>query len=113
MGGYSKAALNHTETVISYLTRYTHRIAISNHRIQNIYEGQVAIHYNDYRKNGKNENLSGEEFVRYYLMYIVAKGFILIRYYGFLANCCRQQWLEQIHHKLQSQLRTPEKSQAE
>lgn len=110
---YSKAALNHTETVVSYLARYTHRIAISNHRIQDIHAGQVTIRYKDYRDNGKNRSLSlsGEEFVRRYLMHIVAKGFMRIRHYGFLANCCRQKRLEQIRQRLQCPPPTSEDNQ--
>ena len=102
---YSKAALNRTETVVSYLARYTHRIAISNHRIQGIHDGHVMIRYKDYREHGKNRSLSlsGEEFVRRYLMHIVAKGFMRIRHYGFLANCCRKKRLEQIRQRLHCQ----------
>ena len=112
---YSKAALNHTETVVCYLARYTQRIAISHHRIQDIHEGNVTIRYKDYRENGKNRSLtlSGEEFVRRYLMHIVAKGFMRIRHYGFLANCCRQKRLEQILQRLQCQSLTLEDSQTE
>ena len=101
---YSKATLNHTECVISYLARYTHRIAISNHRILAIDDQQVTLRYKAYAEHGKQRQLTltGEEFVRRYLMHIVAKGFMRIRHYGYLANCCRQKRLAQIRRSLEA-----------
>lgn len=99
---YSKATLSHTETVVGYLARYTHRIAINNHRILDVNEKQVTLRYKAYREQGQQRELmlSGEEFVRRYLMHIVAKGFMRIRHYGFLANCCRKRCLTQIRRSL-------------
>lgn len=100
---YSKATLNHTNTIVSYLARYTHRIAISNQRILNVHDGQVTLCYKAYQENGKNRTLtlSGEEFLRRYLMHIIGKGFMRIRHYGFLANCCRKKRLSVIRQQLQ------------
>ncbi len=99
---YSKATLSHTESVVGYLARYTHRIAINNHRILDVNERQVTLRYKAYREQGQQRELtlSGEEFVRRYLMHIVAKGFMRIRHYGFLANCCRKRCLTQIRQHL-------------
>ena len=102
---YAKATLSHTDTVVDYLSRYTHRIAISNHRITEVNQETVSIRYKDYNDNEtqKNLTLKGEEFVRRYLMHILEKGFMRVRHYGFLANCCRRKRLTQIRTLLQSQ----------
>lgn len=102
---YSKAILNHTEIVVNYLARYTDRIAISNHRIIKVDQENVSISYKDYKDNSKRKTLKlkGEEFVRRYLMHILGKGFMRVRHYGFLANCCRRKKLMQIRQLLHHQ----------
>lgn len=74
--------------VLKYLGRYTHRIAISNSRILKVDDKTVTIAVKDYKNQGKVKNLilSGVEFIRRFLMHVLPRGFIKIRYYGLLAS---------------------------
>lgn len=76
------------ETVMNYLGRYTHRIAISNSRILQMDETTVTFKIKDYKQDGawKELTLDGVEFVRRFLMHIPPKGFVRIRHYGILSN---------------------------
>lgn len=76
------------ETVMHYLGRYTHRIAISNSRILHMDEDTVTIRIKDYKNDGKWKELTldGCEFVRRFLMHIPPKNFVRIRHYGLLSN---------------------------
>ena len=71
-----------------YVGRYTHRVAISNHRIVDIEDGQVKFLWRDYRNNNQQKTmpLSAEEFIRRFLLHVLPSGFHRIRYYGFLGN---------------------------
>ena len=92
---YSKHCLNRTDSIIGYLARYTHRIAISNQRIIAMDQDQVRFHYKDYRDDRqKVMALDPCEFIRRFLMHILPKGLMRIRHYGILANRCRQQSLK-------------------
>ena len=99
---YSKHCLNHTDSVIDYLARYTHRIAITNARILSVDEKGVELRYKDYRDGNqqKSMHLPGEEFVRRYLLHVLPKGFTRIRHYGFLAGCCRCERVAEIRTAL-------------
>lgn len=85
---YCKPSFWNAEHVIKYLGQYTHRVAISNHRLQNIDDNSVSFYYKDYRNNGKNKltTLPGVEFLRRFCMHILPKGFVKIRYYGILSS---------------------------
>ncbi len=76
------------DRVIKYLGQYTHRVAISNHRIQNITNSSVSFFYKDYKDGEKRKRitLSGIEFLRRFCMHILPKGFVKVRYYGILSN---------------------------
>ena len=76
------------ETVMHYLGRYTHRIAVSNSRILRMDENTVTIKVKDYKSGGqwKELTLDGVEFVRRFLMHVPPKGFVRIRHYGILSN---------------------------
>ena len=76
------------ETVMNYLGRYTHRIAISNSRILHMDENTVTIRVKDYKCGGKWKELTleGTEFIRRFLMHVPPKGFVRIRHYGLLSN---------------------------
>lgn len=76
------------ETVMNYLGRYTHRIAISNSRILYMDENTVTIRVKDYKCGGKWKELTleGTEFIRRFLMHVPPKGFVRIRHYGLLSN---------------------------
>ena len=73
---------------MEYLARYTHKIAISNHRLINVNEGTVSFRYKDYRQGGKQKQatLAGVEFLRRFACHILPPGFVRIRHYGFLAS---------------------------
>jgi len=109
---YTKHCLNHTNSVVSYLARYSHRIAISNARILSVDDDGVLMRYKDYRDGDQNKTmcLAGEEFVRRYLMHILPKGFMRIRHYGFLANCCREKKLSQIRTLISAASNAPKES---
>jgi len=94
---YSKAYLKKAETIVRYLGRYTHKIALSDSRITAINNEQVTLHYKDYRDN-KNKCMSfdGAEFIRRFLLHVLPEGLMRIRHYGFLSNRTRQKTLESI-----------------
>jgi len=77
------------QSVLSYLSRYTQRVAISNHRILKVGNGQVSFAYKDHR-DGQHKRMSLEvmEFSRRFLQHILPRGFTRIRYFGLLAPVC-------------------------
>jgi hypothetical protein len=81
------------EHVLHYLVRYTHRVAISNHRLIGMEDGEVTFRWKDYAHGGKKRKmtLTAEEFIRRFLLYVLPKRLVRIRYYGWMANRCRQQ----------------------
>jgi hypothetical protein len=85
---YSKKALGGVNSVLAYLGRYTHRVAISNSRLVNIKNGQVTFRYKNYRNRGRQETITigCTEFARRFLMHVLPGGFYKIRYYGILAT---------------------------
>jgi len=88
---YSKHCLNRTDSIIGYLARYTHRIAISNQRLIDIDQDRVRFHYKDYRDDQqKVMALHYDEFIRRFLLHVLPKGLMRIRHYGILANRCRK-----------------------
>jgi hypothetical protein len=95
---YCKPPFGGPEQVLQYLGRYTHRIAISNHRLVSFQDGQVTFRWKDYRDQGRKKvmTLPVNEFIRRFLMHIVPAGFVRIRHYGFLANRNRCEALRQI-----------------
>ena len=88
-----------------YLGRYTHKVAISNHRIQQVDEECVTFSYKDYRQNGlkKSMCLSHAEFIRRFAQHILPKRFVRIRHYGFLSSTWKRVKFKQLrgHFKLQ------------
>ena len=85
---HCKKTFNGAQSVINYLGKYTHRIAISNHRIIRMDEYTVTYYVKDYREQGKWKELtiSGIEFVRRFLMHVPPKRFVRIRHYGLLCT---------------------------
>jgi hypothetical protein len=81
------------EHVLHYLARYTHRVAISNHRLIGMEDGKVAFRWKDYAHGGKKRKmtLAAEEFIRRFLLHVLPKGLVRIRHYGWMANRCRRQ----------------------
>jgi len=85
---YAKRPFAGPESVVEYLGRYTHKIAISNHRIKNIAKGTVTFSYKDYRQSAvtKEMDLEPIEFIRRFALHILPKGFVRIRHYGILSS---------------------------
>jgi hypothetical protein len=87
---YAKEPFAGPEAVLTYLSRYTHRVAISNRRLVKADESGVAFKYKDYRIDGpgryKTMTLPTHEFIRRFLMHVLPKGFHRIRHYGLFAN---------------------------
>jgi len=100
---YSKHCLNHTDSIVGYLARYSHRIAISEQRLIDMENEQVRFSYKDYKNNqSKIMVLHCHEFIRRFLMHVLPKGLMRIRHYGLLANRCRQSSLSIIRNILAS-----------
>lgn len=85
---YCKKTFNGAQSVIDYLGKYTHRIAISNHRILRMDENTVTFSVKDYRNDGqwKELTLTGIEFIRRFFMHVPPKRFVRIRHYGLLSS---------------------------
>jgi len=90
---YAKKPFGGPEHVLQYLARYTHRVAISNHRLLGMEDGRVTFRWKDYAHGGKQRKmtLAAEEFIRRFLLHVLPKGFVRIRHYGWMANRCRRQ----------------------
>ena len=84
---YCKETFNGAQSVINYLGKYTHRIAISNHRIKSMTDTTVTYVVKDYKNEGcwKEKTISGEEFIRRFMMHVPPKRFVRIRHYGLLS----------------------------
>ena len=84
---YAKAPFGGPQQVLDYLGRYTHRVAISNNRLIDFADGQVAFAWKDYRHESRRKvmRLDGQEFVRRFLLHVLPTGFQRIRHYGLLA----------------------------
>jgi len=88
---YAKAPLGGPLQVLRYLGRYTHRVAISNHRLLAFDGEQVSFRWKDYAHGNKQQvmTLAATEFLRRFFLHVLPKGFVRIRHFGFLANCFR------------------------
>jgi hypothetical protein len=75
-----------------YLARYTHRVAISNSRLEGLGDGQVTFRYQDYADGGRSKRLTLEatEFLRRFVQHVLPRGFVKVRHYGLLANRQRE-----------------------
>ena len=85
---FAKSALNNAGSVIEYLGRYTHRVAISNARILDISEDKVHFVWKDYKQEGRTKimKLMAVEFINRFMLHVLPCGFYKIRYYGIFAN---------------------------
>ena len=92
---YSKPPFGGPQHVLHYLARYTHRVAISNHRIVNFADGNVSFRWKDYAHGSQQRvmTLSADEFLRRFLQHLLPKRFVRIRSFGFLANRQRTESL--------------------
>ena len=87
---YVKPPFGGPEAVLAYLSRYTHRVAISNRRLVAAGDGGISFRWKDYREDGlarwKTMTLAATEFIRRFLIHVLPKGFHRIRHYGLFAN---------------------------
>jgi Putative transposase len=99
---YAKKPFGSPQTVLDYLGRYTHRVALSNDRIVKFENGQVTLSYRD-RKDGDRKKtipLEAHEFIGRFLLHVLPEGFMRIRHFGFLANRSKKQALAQCRRLL-------------
>ena len=99
---FAKRPFGNPMNVIEYLGRYTHKIAISNHRIKSIENGKVIFYFRDYRKGAQKQEmtLDGMEFIRRFSMHILPKGFVRIRHYGILSGTSKKTTIPKIKEQL-------------
>jgi len=92
---YAKQAFGGPRQVLRYLGRYTHRVAISNHRLLAFDGERVSFRWKNYARGGKQGQMTLRtcEFLRRFFLHVLPKGFVRIRHFGFLANCCRARRL--------------------
>jgi Putative transposase len=92
---YAKQPFGGPEHVLHYLARYTHRVAISNHRLLDVTDQDVTFRWKDYAHHSKSRSmtLTHEEFLRRFFQHVLPTGFPRIRYYGFFANRSRTLFL--------------------
>jgi hypothetical protein len=93
---YAKPAFGGPEQVIRYLGRYTHRVAISNHRLVSFDGNHVTFRWRDYAGGNKMRTMtvSADEFIRRFLLHILPKGFVRIRHFGVMANYRRSESID-------------------
>lgn len=105
---YAKRPFQNVNSVIEYLGRYTHKIAISNHRIKAIEDNKVTFSYKDYRKDGCKQEMTFEamEFIRRFSMHVLPKGFVRIRHYGILSSTSKVKCIEIIKSQIPVKLIT-------
>lgn len=99
---YAKRPFGGPHQVIEYLGRYTHKVAISNHRIQAVSEASVTFGYKDYRDGSskKQMTLSNDEFARRFAQHILPLRFVRIRHYGILSSSWKRGKLQALQHQL-------------
>jgi hypothetical protein len=93
----AKKPFGSPHTVLDYLGRYTHRVALSNDRILQVENGQVTLSYRD-RKDGDRKKtlvLDAHELIRRFLLHVLPEGFMRVRHFGFLANRSKKHALTQ------------------
>jgi hypothetical protein len=88
---YAKQHFSGPQSVIEYLGRYTHKIAISNHRIKNVEADEVIFSYKDYKHGSvkKEMSLKAMEFIRRFSLHVMPKGFVRIRHYGICSSSAK------------------------
>ena len=103
---FAKRPFGSTRSVIEYLGRYTHKIALSNHRIRNLDQHMVTFSYKDYRHSAQKKEMTLEamEFIRRFSMHILPKGFVRIRHYGILSSSTKKTAIPLIKNQLAQQV---------
>jgi Putative transposase len=110
---YSKRPFGGPEHVLHYLGRYTHRVAISNHRLVSFADEKVTFRWRDSAHNNEQKlmTVSLDEFLRRFLLHLLPKGFVRIRHFGFLAHRRRAVFLPLCFHSLGSAPQEPQTKQ--
>jgi hypothetical protein len=109
----SKPPFSGPEKTLDYLGRYTHRVAISNHRLISLTDGKVSFYYRD-RRDGDRRKIAvlpAEQFIGRFLQHVLPDRFMRIRHYGFLANRAKKQALARCREQLGAE--QPEADQIE
>jgi hypothetical protein len=106
---YAKRPFGGPQHVLQYLARYTHRVAISNHRLIDFTDGKVTFRWKDYAHGNKKRKmtLTADEFLRRFLIHTLPRGFVRIRFFGFLANRRRAALLPLCRRLLEANPRQP------
>jgi len=109
---YAKRPFGGPEYVLHYLARYTHRVAISNHRLVSVADGKVTFRWKDYAHSSKQRKMTvtAEEFLRRFMLHVLPRRFVRIRFSGFLANRCRKHLLPLCQQLLEGGL--PQRAEA-
>ncbi len=112
---YSKPPFKNTETLVDYLGRYTHRIAIGNHRILKMEYGKVFFAWRDYADGNKKKimTLEASEFIRRFLLHVLPEKFVKVRYYGLLVNRKSNTMLSQCRRLLATPIKQKKKNDTE
>ena len=99
---YAKQPCAGPAQVLDYLGRYTHRIAMANHRLQDVRDGRVCFTYRNRRQGNQVQimTLEAHEFIRRFLLHVLPHGFQRLRHVGFLANRCKARALRQCRQLL-------------
>lgn len=101
---YAKPPFGGPKHVLHYLARYTHRVAISNHRILNVSDDAVTFQWKDYRhgRQSRTMTIGAVEFLRRFFLHVLPKGFVRIRFFGFLSHRRRAHDLPVCRRALES-----------
>lgn len=101
---FAKRPFGNVHSVVEYLGRYTHKIAISNNRITSVDNNEVSFTYKDYKSNGQRKTirLSNTEFVRRFAQHILPLRFVRIRHYGFLSSTAKRGKLAVLQQQLKA-----------
>jgi hypothetical protein len=112
---YCKPPFDETKDILEYLGRYTHRIAISNHRLVNLEDDKVSFRWRDYADNNKIKimTVDADEFIRRFLLHVLPDRFVKIRHYGLLGNRCRKKKIDRCRELLACADRDTEEPKAE
>jgi predicted Zn-ribbon and HTH transcriptional regulator len=108
---YAKRPFGGPQQVLEYLGRYTHRVAISNNRIISISDGNVTFTYRDRQQDNeiRQMSLDADEFIRRFLLHVLPRGFLKIRYFGFLSHRNKKQAIKLLRKLIDSDAKLPDK----
>jgi hypothetical protein len=109
---YAKKPFGSPQTVLDYLGRYTHRVALSNDRILRVENAEVTLSYRDRKDVDRKKTITLEthEFIRRFLLHVLPDGFMRIRHFGFLSNRSKKQSLAQCRKLLDCDPALPQSS---